>query len=106
LEYEAYLPMAKKKLEQLCDEIREKWNVGPIVIVHRIGTVHIAECSVAIVIGSVHREDSLLAVHYGIDRLKETVPIWKKEFFADGTIWKQNALDSCCQKTKETSHHH
>eukprot|EP01100_Stratorugosa_tubuloviscum_P002629 TRINITY_DN1627_c1_g1_i1.p1 TRINITY_DN1627_c1_g1~~TRINITY_DN1627_c1_g1_i1.p1 ORF type:complete len:153 (+),score=66.08 TRINITY_DN1627_c1_g1_i1:113-571(+) len=90
LEYEAYIPMAIKSLQQLCQLIRSKWNLINISIQHRLGIVPIAEASVIIVISSAHRRDSLEAVHFAIDHLKATVPIWKKEFYEDGSSWKQN----------------
>lgn len=91
LEYEAYEPMAKKELLKICDQIRHKWSVQHIVIVHRVGEVPVTETSVAIIISSPHRNDCIEAVQYGIDTLKATVPIWKKEIYEDGTYsWKEN----------------
>ena len=91
LEYEAYVPMAVKKLRSLCDEVRTKWRVGKIAILHRLGPVDVKEASVVIAISSAHRKASLEAVHFAIDQLKATVPIWKKEMYEGGTCWKQNA---------------
>lgn len=97
LEYEAYEPMAKKEIQKICDDIRAKWSVENIAIVHRIGEVPICETSVAIVISSPHRKESLEAIQYGIDTLKATVPIWKKEIYEDGSYsWKENS--ECCGK--------
>ena len=96
LEYEAYAPMAEKELAKICQDIRKKWNVVKIAVVHRIGEVPISEASVVIAISSVHRKDSLEAVQYCIDTLKATVPIWKKEIYADGkSSWKENS--ECCK---------
>lgn len=92
LEYEAYQPMAKKQLELLADDIREKWpNVEHVVLQHRLGLVPVTESSVIVCVSSPHRADSLAAVSYGIDALKAKVPIWKKEVYEDGTkSWKEN----------------
>jgi len=91
LEYEAYKPMAEKELLKICEQVRSNWDVKHIAMYHKIGLVPIGEASVIIAISSVHRTESLEAVHYAIDELKATVPIWKKEFYADGSTWKGNA---------------
>lgn len=90
LEYEAYVPMAVKKLAELAKLVRERWTVTKVAIAHRTGTVLVGEPSVIIAVSSAHRRESLEAVHWLIDELKATVPIWKKEFFEDGSTWKEN----------------
>ncbi|KNC83884.1 molybdopterin converting factor, subunit 2 [Sphaeroforma arctica JP610] len=92
LEYEAYGTMAEKQMKIICATLREKFSVINIAIAHRIGVVPVRETSVIIAVSSAHRIDSLQAVHYGIDAVKELVPIWKKEFYADGSVpeWKEN----------------
>ena len=91
LEYEAYEPMAKKEMLKLCVEARKKWTLENIALYHRIGLVPVGESSVIISVSSAHRAAALEACTYLIDTLKETVPIWKKEKYADGTCnWKQN----------------
>ena len=91
LEYEAYEPMAIKELHKICDNVREKLSLGNICILHRLGEVPIGEASVIIAVSSVHRKESLDAVSFIIDTLKETVPIWKKEVYEDGKPeWKAN----------------
>lgn len=91
LEYEAYVPMARSELRQICKQARERWNLVKIAIFHRIGVVPIGEASVIIAISSVHRKDSLEAVQFCIDTLKATVPIWKKEVYEQGApVWKEN----------------
>jgi molybdopterin synthase catalytic subunit len=87
LEYEAYDPMALKMMLQIADDIKSKWNVCKISIVHRTGRVEIGEASVVIAVSSAHRKEAFEACRYAIDTLKKTVPIWKKEFFADGEVW-------------------
>ena len=87
LEYEAYREMAIPKMREIADEIRRKWKVDEIAMVHRIGHLEIGETSVAIAVSAPHRHQALAACAYAIDRLKETVPIWKKEVWTDGEEW-------------------
>ena len=87
LEYEAYREMAIPKMREIADEIRRKWKVDEIAMVHRIGHLKIGEASVAIAVSAPHRHQALAACAYAIDRLKETVPIWKKEVWTDGEEW-------------------
>ena len=86
LEYECYKPMAIKKLKQICEEIIEKWDVK-VSILHRIGKLEIGEVSLIVATGSPHRKEGIQACEYSVDRIKEIVPIWKKEFFEGGSIW-------------------
>jgi len=87
LEYEAYGEMAIPKMREIADEIRGKWEVAEIAIVHRVGRLEIGEASVAIAVSAPHRHQALAACAYAIDRLKETVPVWKKEVWTDGEEW-------------------
>ncbi len=87
LEYEAYREMAIPKMRVIADEIRRKWEVDEIAMVHRIGHLQVGEASVAIAVSAPHRHQALAACAYAIDRLKETVPIWKKEVWTDGEEW-------------------
>jgi molybdopterin synthase catalytic subunit len=89
LEYEAYEPMAIRKMEEIAREARERFPVDSIGIVHRLGRLEIGETSVAIVVTSAHRRAAFDACHYAIDRLKQVAPIWKKEFFEDGAVWAE-----------------
>ncbi|CAN0382719.1 unnamed protein product, partial [Hapterophycus canaliculatus] len=77
LEYEGYVPMAELELKKICVQVRARWNVLRIALVHRLGVTAVGEASVIIAISSVHRKDSLEAVEFAIDALKATVPIWK-----------------------------
>ncbi|KAI8969268.1 Molybdopterin biosynthesis MoaE [Mycotypha africana] len=88
LEYEAYIPMAEKVLMQLVREARNKWNLQHVAIYHRIGTVPVGQTSVVVATSSTHRADSMEATRHLIDRLKEKCPIWKKEVYEDGSVWK------------------
>ncbi|MDQ3317364.1 MAG: molybdenum cofactor biosynthesis protein MoaE [Actinomycetota bacterium] len=87
LEYEAYRPMADRKLEEIGAEIRGRWDVGYVSIVHRIGRVDPGEASVAIVVASPRRGPAFEASRYAIERIKEVVPIWKREVWSDGYVW-------------------
>lgn len=91
LEYEAYHEMALSTLEALCNQIRSKWSVHSIAIAHKLGSCPVSEVSVAIYISAAHRIDSLQAVEFGINELKRTLPVWKKEYYSDGEAnWKMN----------------
>src|SRR5437867_6510876 len=82
LEYEAHTAMAEAKLKEIGEEVHRQWpEVKQVAMVHRIGRLPIGEPSVAIAVSAVHRRDALEACHFAIDRLKETVPIWKREIF-------------------------
>ena len=87
LEYEAYPEMALAEMRKIGDRARERWHIEQIAIVHRIGVVPIGEASVAIAVSAAHRAAAFEACHFAIDRLKEVVPIWKKEHFEGGEIW-------------------
>lgn len=90
LVYEAYEPMAVKKLEQIGFEITEKWKNSEVAITHRIGKLEITDIAVVIAVSTPHREDAYKANKYAIERIKEIVPIWKKEHWEDGEEWIGN----------------
>jgi molybdopterin synthase catalytic subunit len=85
LEYEAYPGMAEKKLAEIEAETRARWPIGDIMMVHRVGHLAVGEISVAVAVSCPHRHQAFDACRHAIDRLKEIVPIWKKENWADGT---------------------
>ena len=87
LEYEAYRPMADRKLEEIGAEIRERWDVREVSIVHRLGRVDPGEPSVVIVASAPRRGPAFEASRYAIERIKEVVPIWKREVWSDGYVW-------------------
>ncbi|MBI2954812.1 MAG: molybdopterin converting factor subunit 1 [Chloroflexi bacterium] len=87
LEYEAYKEMAEKKLAEIGEEIREKWGLGRIAVRHRVGHLDVGETAVVVAIASPHRKEGFEACQYAIDRLKQVVPIWKKEVWEDGEVW-------------------
>lgn len=87
LEYQAYVKMAEKKLEEIGSEIKERWEQAEVSIAHRIGRLEISEIAVVIAVSTPHRPDAFAASRYAIERIKEIVPIWKKEHWEDGTMW-------------------
>lgn len=87
LEYEAYEPMAIEKMRQVCNEAGARWPVFAMGIQHRLGRLEIGDDAVVIAVSCPHRAEAFEACHYAIDRLKEIVPIWKKEHGEDGAIW-------------------
>jgi molybdopterin synthase catalytic subunit len=84
LEYEAYPDMAEKKLAEVEAETRARWPVGEMALVHRLGHLLVGEISVAVAVACPHRADAFAAGQFAIDRLKEVVPIWKKEHSPTG----------------------
>lgn len=120
LRYEAYVPMAIRCVKSICSSAREMWNLNLIAVAHRLGPVAVGETSIFIAISSVHRVDALDACKYLIDEIKASVPIWKKEVYANGEVWKENSEfmerrtelgkesgeKGCCRrKVKEESDH-
>ena len=88
LDYEAYPGMAEKKLAEVVRETCDRWPVGAMAVVHRLGHLDVGEVSVAVAVSCPHRAEAFEACRYAIDRLKQLVPIWKKENWADGrTEW-------------------
>ena len=87
LEYEAYVKMAVKKLEEIRQEMMQQFGIKDIAISHRIGIVDIGETSLVVAVASPHRTEAFQACHKVVDRVKEIVPIWKKEVYADGSRW-------------------
>ncbi len=87
LEYEAYIPMAVKIIDQIENEIRARWNIHKLSIIHRIGVVPVEEASVGIAVSASHRNEAFEACRYAIDQLKKSAPIWKKEIFENGEAW-------------------
>lgn len=87
LEYEAYPEMAEKTMAQIGDEITTRWPVSKVAIHHRTGVLKIGEASVVIALSCPHRAEAFAACQYAIDRLKQIVPIWKKEVWDDGSAW-------------------
>ncbi|MBB6445517.1 molybdenum cofactor biosynthesis protein MoaE [Bacillus benzoevorans] len=92
--YEAYEEMAVKKLEQIGREIEAKWADACVAITHRVGRLDITDIAVVIAVSTPHRADAYEANRYAIERIKEIVPIWKKEHWEDGEEWVGNQLET------------
>ncbi|XP_028384674.1 molybdopterin synthase catalytic subunit [Phyllostomus discolor] len=91
LEYEAYIPMAENEVRRICRDLRQRWPVRHVAVLHRLGLVPVSEASVVIAVSSAHRAASLEAVSYAINALKARVPIWKKEMYEESSSsWKRN----------------
>jgi molybdopterin synthase catalytic subunit len=92
MDYEAYPSMAMVKMREIEATASAQWPVQKMAIVHRTGNLKIGEVSVAIAVASAHRKDAFEACRYAIDTLKETVPIWKKEYFVEGEAWVEGVV--------------
>ena len=90
LEYEAYDEMALLEMNKIKEEVHRRWPTVLISMTHRLGVVPVGECSVAIAVSSPHRQAAYEANRFAIDALKSQVPIWKKEIYTDGNVWKEN----------------
>ncbi|SOB99848.1 molybdopterin synthase subunit MoaE [Ureibacillus xyleni] len=88
LEYDAYVSMAEKKMAEISEEVQHKWPETKIAIAHRIGKLKISDIAVVIAVSSPHRKHAYEANEYAIERIKEIVPIWKKEIWENGQEWK------------------
>jgi molybdopterin synthase catalytic subunit len=91
LEYEAYEPLAVRALERIINEALEAWPAIRMGMHHRIGRLEIGEASIIIVAASPHRTHAFAACRYGIERVKQIVPIWKREHFEGGEVWLEGA---------------
>lgn len=85
LDYEAYSEMAEEELRRIASEACERWPIGRVLVVHRVGSLRVGEVSVIVAVSAPHRGEAFDACEFIIDTLKRTVPIWKKERFADGS---------------------
>ena len=87
LEYEAYEGMAEKMLARIAGEVSERWGIADVSIAHRFGRLQPGEISMVVAVASPHRAAAFEACQYVVDRVKQSVPIWKKELFQDGAMW-------------------
>ncbi len=87
LEYTSYIPMAEKLMAEIEAEMRTRWILHEIALVHRIGSLAIGDVAVATVVSSSHRKEAFEACRFAIDEIKAKVPIWKKEEFEEGHVW-------------------
>jgi molybdopterin synthase catalytic subunit len=100
LDYEAYESMALAKMQEIAAEVRAKFAIDRVAIVHRLGRLEIGETSVFIAVSAPHRAAAFDACRYAIDTLKRSVPIWKKEYFEDGAVWADGELPPIPQDTQ------
>ena len=91
LEYEAYEPLAVRALQRIVDEAAGLWPSARLAMHHRIGRLEIGEASIVIAVASAHRADAFAATRYAIERVKQIVPIWKREHFDGGDVWLEGA---------------
>lgn len=87
LDYEAFAPMALEQMRNIEREIRARWPITDVALVHRTGSLKIGEASVVVAVTAPHRKEAFDACQHGIDTLKQTVPIWKKEYYVEGEAW-------------------
>lgn len=92
LEYEAYESMALEKMKEIAESLHSLFAIDSVAVAHRLGRLEIGETSVFIAVSAPHRKAAFEACRHAIDTLKKTVPIWKKEFFADGAVWADGEL--------------
>lgn len=91
LDYEAYPEMAQHQLELLANEMKARWPLHKVVLIHRTGHLEIGDMAVFVGVGAAHRDEALEACRYGIETIKHQIPIWKKEVFVGGEAWV-----ACC----------
>jgi molybdopterin synthase catalytic subunit len=106
LEYEAYEPLALKALQRITDEAADRWPLARLAIHHRVGRLEVGEASVVVAAVAAHRADAFAACRYGIERVKQIVPIWKHEFFEGGEAWIEGAVaDPDDEAAREAAYH-
>ena len=91
LEYQAYPEMAERIFQQIFDEVLGRWGITNVAVAHRIGKLELGETSLLVAVAAPHRAEAFSITMYVVDRIKEIVPIWKKEFFEDGSVWVGSA---------------
>jgi molybdopterin synthase catalytic subunit len=103
LEYDAYPEMALKKMREVADEVRAKFPVAAVGVLHRIGRLEIGETSLLVAVSSGHRKEAFEACHYAVDRIKQIVPVWKKEVWSDGSAWVEGHLPEVAEESPPTA---
>ena len=101
LVYDAYNEMAEKKMREIGEQIKGRWDVNRVGMLHRLGRLEIGEISVLIAVSAPHRRAALEACDFGIERLKKEVPIWKKEVWTDGEAWIEGDPSTSKEKSQE-----
>ena len=103
LDYEAYPEAAEAMLARIGQEISERWGIDHVAITHRTGALQVGEASIVIAVASQHRQAAFAACQHAIERVKEIVPIWKKEHYADGAVWIGSEADYQREIRSETT---
>jgi molybdopterin synthase catalytic subunit len=101
LEYDAYPEMAVRKMREVADEARERFPITGIGVLHRVGRLEIGETSLLVAVSSAHRKEAFEACHYAVDRIKQIVPIWKKEVWEDGSAWVEGHVPDVPPSVRE-----
>jgi molybdopterin synthase catalytic subunit len=99
LEYQCYRPMAEREMRRIANEVYERWGVA-CSMSHRVGRLYVGEASVVVAVAAPHRKEAFAACHYAVDRLKESVPVWKKEVARGGYWWVEDPLATTSQKAQ------
>lgn len=89
IDYDAYVPMARRILQSIAADVARRWPTCAVVIEHRVGHVEVGQASVVIALSTPHRADGFAALRHAIEALKRDAPIWKREYFEDGSVWVQ-----------------
>ncbi|HTE83832.1 MAG TPA: molybdenum cofactor biosynthesis protein MoaE [Dehalococcoidia bacterium] len=105
LEYDAYPPLAERTLVDIAAEARSRWDLTEIAIHHRIGRLEIGEASLLVAVSSSHRAEAFTACQYCVDRVKQIVPVWKKEVWEGGESWIEGTPVSSAQVAPSTGGH-
>ena len=93
VDYEAYKQMAERRIEDFVQEVRKKWPVKAVTLIHRVGTLKVGEVSVAVAVSAVHRAEAFEAARFAIDRIKRSLPIWKHELQKGGVrVWLEESV--------------
>ncbi len=99
LEYQCYKPMAEREMRRIAHEVHERWGVV-CSMSHRVGRLYVGEASVVVAVAAPHRKEAFAACHYAVERLKESVPVWKKEVATDGYWWVEDPVATMSQKAQ------
>ncbi len=102
LEYDAYPSMAVKKMREVARQVRARWPITDIAVAHRIGRLEVGETSLLVAVSAPHRREAFEACHYAVDRIKEIVPVWKKEVWEGGETWAEGHVVPLAEPAAET----
>lgn len=103
LEYDAYPEMAVKKMRDVAGEVRAKFDITGMGVMHRTGRLEIGETSLLVAVSSGHRREAFEACHFAVDRIKQIVPVWKKEVWTDGSEWIEGNVPDVASPASATT---